>query len=229
MRMVDEPATFTLRHTPTMIAARPAFQTDGEPATTLEELKRATDHCRQCPIGEHATQSVCGEGPLKATLMVVGEQPGDQEDLRGHPFVGPSGQLLNQALAQLGIDRGQVFVTNAVKHFKYEVRGKRRIHKTPSQTEASACLHWLESEISLVEPALLVALGATAARSLMGRPIPVLANRGQILQREDGRKVLITLHPSALLRMPDEERESAYVAWLEDLSQLQQTAAYPLP
>ena len=225
MRMVEEPATSTLRRTPTIIAVRPAFEINSKPVTTLAEIKRATDHCRQCPIGEHATQSVCGEGPLKAALMIVGEQPGDQEDVRGRAFVGPSGQLLDQALAQLGVDRSQVFVTNAVKHFKYEVRGKRRIHKTPSQSEASACLHWLENEISLVEPALLIALGATAARSLMGRSVPVLANRGQILQREDGRKVLITLHPSALLRMPDEEREAAYAAWLEDLSHLQQAAS----
>ena len=224
MRMVDEPATFTLRRTPAMVATRVAYAADDKPVTTLAEIKSATDHCRQCPIGEYATQSVCGEGPHKARLMLVGEQPGDQEDLRGHPFVGPSGQLLDRALAQLCIDRRKVFVTNAVKHFKYEIRGIRRIHKTPSQSEALACLHWLDKEISLVEPEVLVALGGTAARSLMGRPVPVLANRGQILQREDGRKVLITLHPSALLRMPDEEREEAYAAWLEDLSHLQHSA-----
>lgn len=220
MRMVDEPTTITLRRTPTIIAARSATDKADKPATSLAEIKGATDHCRQCPIGEHATQSVCGEGPHRARLMLVGEQPGDQEDVRGQPFVGPSGQLLSRALAQLGIERSEVFVTNAVKHFKYEIRGTRRIHKTPSQSEASACLHWLDQEISLVEPEVLVALGATAARSLMGRAVAVLANRGQILQREDGRKVLITLHPSALLRMPDEDRASAYADWVEDLSHM---------
>ena len=219
-RMVEEPGTFPLRRMPAVTSAKSAVVSDGKPPTSLAALKRATDECRQCPIGQHATQSVCGEGPRKAKLMLVGEQPGDQEDLRGHPFVGPAGQLLDRALTKLGVERKDVFVTNAVKHFKYELRGKRRIHKTPAQSEASACLHWLDNEISLVEPEMLVALGATAARSLMGRPVPVMANRGQILEREDGRKVLITLHPSALLRMHDEEREEAWAAWLQDLSHL---------
>ena len=223
-RMVEEPGTFALRRLPVVNIAKATAEIDDKPATSLAALKSATDHCRQCPIGQHATQSVCGEGPHKAKFMLVGEQPGDQEDVRGHPFVGPAGQLLDRALSQLGVDRQNVFVTNAVKHFKYELRGKRRIHKTPSQSEASACLHWLDNEISLVEPEILVALGATAARSLMGKPVPVMINRGQILQREDGRKVLITLHPSALLRMPDDEREEAYAAWLEDLAHLQDSA-----
>jgi uracil-DNA glycosylase family protein len=152
--------------------------------------------------------------------MLVGEQPGDQEDLSGKPFVGPAGQLLDRALAQLGVDRSQVFVSNAVKHFKYEMRGKRRLHKTPAQNEIAACQHWLEDEITLVQPEILVALGATAARSLLGKAVPVMANRGQLLTREDGRKVLVTLHPSALLRMPGEERDAAYAAWLADLSHL---------
>jgi probable DNA metabolism protein len=183
-------------------------------------LQRATNRCRECPIGEHATQSVCGEGPRKARVMLVGEQPGSQEDLAGKPFVGPAGHLLDRALAELGIGRDKVFVTNAVKHFKFELRGKRRIHKTPAQREIAACLHWLEDEIAMVQPELLVALGATAARSLLGKAVPVMANRGQILEREDGRKVLITLHPSALLRVPPPERESAYREWLHDLSRI---------
>ena len=174
--------------------------------------------CRECPIGEFATQSVIGEGHPKARLMLVGEQPGDQEDLQGHPFVGPAGKLLDRALEQAGIPRDQVFVSNAVKHFKFELRGKRRIHKTPTQREAAACLHWLNDEIAIVEPEALVALGATAARSLIGRAVPVMAQRGRWLEREDGRKVLITLHPSALLRVPPEDREDAFDAFTKDLS-----------
>ena len=149
--------------------------------------------------------------------MFVGEQPGDQEDLQGRPFVGPAGQLFDRALAELGIDRRDAYVTNAVKHFKFELRGKRRIHKTPAQEEAAACLHWLESEIALVDPAALVALGATAARQLMGRAIGVTRERGQWLRRADGRRVLITLHPSALLRMEPEDKAAAWAAWLADL------------
>ena len=173
--------------------------------------------CRECPIGEYATQSVTGAGPKKARLMFVGEQPGDQEDLQGRPFVGPAGQLFDRALEQLGIARDQVFVSNAVKHFKFELRGKRRIHKTPTQREAAACLHWLEDEIALVQPQALVALGATAARSLMGWAVPVMAERGKWLERDDGRQVLITLHPSALLRLPPEEKTEGFEAFLRDL------------
>ena len=149
--------------------------------------------------------------------MFVGEQPGDQEDLKGRPFVGPAGQLFDRAMQELGITRRDTYVTNAVKHFKFELRGKRRIHKTPAQQEAAACLHWLESEIELVDPEALVALGATAARSLMGAAVPVLKNRGQWLTRADGRRVLVTLHPSALLRMEPEVKERAWADWLEDL------------
>jgi uracil-DNA glycosylase family protein len=185
---------------------------------TLDALKEATMRCRECPIGEFATQSVIGEGHPKARLMLVGEQPGDQEDLQGHPFVGPAGRLLDRALEQAGIPRDQVFVSNAVKHFKFELRGKRRIHKTPTQREAAACLHWLEDEIAIVQPEALVALGSTAARSVMHKSVPVMAERGHWLEREDGRKVLITLHPSALLRVPPEEREEAFAAFVKDLA-----------
>jgi DNA polymerase len=184
---------------------------------SLDELKAATMRCRECPIGEFATRSVIGEGRLKAPLMFVGEQPGDQEDLQGHPFVGPAGKLLSRALQELGIPRDAVFVSNAVKHFKFELRGKRRIHKSPSQREAAACLHWLEAEIALVQPQALVALGATASRQLLGRAVPVTAERGNWLPRADGLQVLVTLHPSALLRMQGEDREAAFAAFVEDL------------
>jgi uracil-DNA glycosylase len=221
------PATAQISKSPH--AAKPARHDESvEPAAPVvveavrshSALKRATNRCRECPIGEHATQSVCGEGARKAQVMLVGEQPGDQEDLAGKPFVGPAGHLLDRALSELGIGRGEVFVSNAVKHFKFELRGKRRIHKSPTQREIAACSHWLEDEIAMVQPQLLVALGATAARSLMGKAVPVMANRGQILAREDGRKVLITLHPSALLRVLPPDREGAWRAWLHDLSRI---------
>ena len=189
----------------------------GASPRSLPALRVALERCRECPIGEHATRAVPGEGPQHARLMFVGEQPGDQEDLQGRPFVGPAGQLFARALAELGIDRRDAYISNAVKHFKFELRGKRRIHKTPAQEEAAACLHWLETEIALVDPKVLVALGATAARQLMGAPIAVTRQRGQWLTRGDGRRVLITLHPSALLRMEPEDKDAAYTAWLADL------------
>jgi uracil-DNA glycosylase len=189
--------------------------------TSLAVLKAATMACRECPIGEIATQSVTGEGRLKAKLMLVGEQPGDQEDLQGHPFVGPAGKLLARTLEAAGIPREQTFVSNAVKHFKFELRGKRRIHKSPTQREIAACHHWLEDEIALVKPGALVALGSSAARSLLGRAVPVLANRGQWLARDDGLQVLVTLHPSALLRVDAEDRDAAFEAFVADLRQAQ--------
>jgi uracil-DNA glycosylase family protein len=184
---------------------------------SLDQLKAQTMACRECPIGEFATQSVVGEGNPRARLMLVGEQPGDQEDVQGHPFVGPAGRLLARALEQAGIPADQVFVSNAVKHFKFELRGKRRIHKSPSQREAAACAHWLEDEIALVKPEALVALGSVAARSVMGRAVAVMAERGQWLLRADGRQVLITLHPSALLRVLPEDREEAFALFVKDL------------
>ena len=189
----------------------------GDAPKSLPALREALQRCRECPIGEHATQAVGGEGIRRARLMFVGEQPGDQEDLQGRPFVGPAGQLLARALDELAIPRDKVYITNAVKHFKFELRGKRRIHKTPAQQEAAACLHWLESEIELVDPGAIVALGATAARQLMGTTVPVLRERGKWLERSDGRKVLIMLHPSALLRVDPEDKAAAYAAWLADL------------
>ncbi len=189
----------------------------GDAPKSLAALREALQRCRECPIGEHATQAVGGEGLKHARLMFVGEQPGDQEDLQGRPFVGPAGQVLARALEELGIARDKVYITNAVKHFKFELRGKRRIHKTPAQQEAAACLHWLEREIELVDPGALVALGATAARQLMGTTVSVLRERGRWLERSDGRKVLITLHPSALLRVDPSDKAAAYAAWVADL------------
>jgi len=190
-----------------------------EATAALKALSVATDACRECPLGEPATQSVFGEGPVGAVLMVVGEQPGDKEDLVGRPFVGPSGKLFDRAVAELGWSRDKLYVTNAVKHFKYELRGKRRIHKTPAQREADACHHWLESEMELVQPRGYIALGATAARSLLGRPVAVMKERGRWIEDEaTGRRVLVTLHPSALLRGDPAQREAAWEAWLKDLS-----------
>ncbi len=155
--------------------------------------------------------------------MFVGEQPGDKEDLAGRPFVGPAGKLFDRAVAQLGWSREKLYVTNAVKHFRYEWRCKRRMHKTPGQREAEACHHWLESELQLVRPRAIVALGATAARSLLGRPVAVTKLRGQWQEDAAGRRVLVTLHPSALLRGDPAQREAAWNAWISDLS-----AAAPL-
>jgi len=215
--MIERPAQAPRRRIPQPVAVEPEDTLASDGIASLEQLKDATMRCRECPIGEFATKSVNGEGRVHAPLMFVGEQPGDQEDLQGHPFVGPAGKLLDRALDALGIPRDIVFVSNAVKHFKFELRGKRRIHKSPTQREAAACLHWLEDEIALVQPKALVALGATAARSLMGHAVSVTAERGKWLVRADGRKVLITLHPSALLRVLPQERDEAFAAFVADL------------
>ena len=200
--------------------ALPAVDPQASPAereTLLAACREAVARCGDCPLHRDATQAVWGEGPVGAPLMLVGEQPGDQEDLRGRPFVGPAGQLLDRALAALGWPRERLYLTNAVKHFGFELRGRRRIHKTPAQRDAAACLHWLEDEIALVRPDAVVALGATAARQLLGRPVAVLRERGRWLERGDGLRVLVTLHPSALLRMPPEAFDEAYAHWLADL------------
>ena len=191
----------------------------GNQPLDLNALNNATQRCRQCPIGQHATQAVCGEGPVNARVMVVGEQPGDIEDLKGRPFVGPAGQLFDKALSDLGWPRKRLFITNAVKHFKYEPSGKRRIHKTPNKEEASACLHWLDSEIALVKPQAVIALGSTAASSLLHRQVQVMSERGQWFTRADGLRVLVTLHPAALLRTEVDHQDTAYAAWLHDLQQ----------
>lgn len=182
---------------------------EGFVPSTLHELDQGVQACRRCPLWRDATQGVCGEGPKRAGLMIVGEQPGDQEDLAGRPFVGPAGGVLNAALAEAGIDRDDVFVTNAVKHFKHEPRGKRRIHKTPLVSEVSACRWWLDAERRLVKPRVVVALGATAALGVLGRKAAVMRERGQAIAQPDGSRVVLTVHPSYLLRLPDEASRTA--------------------
>lgn len=184
---------------------------------TIDSLHEAASHCRACHLWEHATQTVFGEGSSHASIMLVGEQPGDREDIAGHPFVGPAGSILSHALAAIGLSREQVYITNAVKHFKFEVRGKRRMHKKPVESEIAACHDWLEREIELVAPRLIVALGATAARSLLGRATPIKVNRGKLLEYASGISLLITVHPSFLLRIPEENKDEEYEHFVDDL------------
>jgi uracil-DNA glycosylase family protein len=178
-------------------------------ADRLTTLRTEAASCRACPLWRDATQTVFGEGPLDAEIMLVGEQPGDQEDKLGHPFVGPAGGILDRALAMAEIDRTSVFATNAVKHFKYRMRGKRRIHQRPSVGELTACRGWLQAEAELIAPEVAVALGATAAHSLMGRATAVGENRGHLLESPlFGLPVLVTTHPSSVLRERDSDRRS---------------------
>jgi DNA polymerase len=174
--------------------------------------------CTRCHLYKHATQTVFGEGPVDAPLMLIGEQPGDQEDIAGRPFVGPAGQLLDDALAQAGIDRSAAYLTNAVKHFKFEPRGKRRIHSTPDAGEISACRWWVEQELLIVRPTVVIALGATAARSLLGRAVTISRERGRAIPLDSGAEAWITVHPSYLLRLPDPEAKAAqHAAFIADL------------
>jgi DNA polymerase len=172
---------------------------------TLRSVKDAADDCRACPLWKDATQTVFGEGAAGAELMLVGEQPGDREDIEGHPFVGPAGGLLDRALEEAGIDRRKVYVTNVVKHFKFMRRGKRRIHKKPGALEIAACHPWLRTEVDLVKPKVIVALGATAAQALIGRTFRVSTQRGQFMQSDLAPVITATVHPSSILRAPDEE------------------------
>jgi uracil-DNA glycosylase len=188
------------------------------PIKSLQQLAAAEAGCTRCPLYRDATQAVPGEGPRRAAFMLVGEQPGDKEDIAGKPFVGPAGRVLDQALHDAGIAREDTFVTNAVKHFKHEMRGKRRLHKRPDSYEIERCKIWLDAERSLVKPATIVALGVTAARSLIGRIVTIGKVRGQPLAMEDGTKLVVTVHPSALLRIEDEaERHAAYRSFVADL------------
>lgn len=174
--------------------------------------------CQRCPLWQPATQTVFGEGPVDAEMMVVGEQPGDQEDLAGRPFVGPAGQVFDRAMAQAGIDRSRVYVTNAVKHFKFEPRGKRRIHAKPGVGEIDACRWWIEQERGILRPRMTVALGATAARSLTGKTVTISRERGRVLTLADGGAAWITVHPSFLLRLPDKlQAEEEFARFVEDL------------
>ena len=172
---------------------------------TLEKLRAAAEDCQACDLWRLATQTVFGEGRPSAKLMLVGEQPGDAEDLAGHPFVGPAGKLLNRALLDAGIDRADVYVTNVVKHFKWEPRGKRRIHKKPTAREIAACRPWLDTEIAIVKPLAIVCLGATAAQSLLGRHFKVTAERGAFVKSPLAPLLMATVHPSSILRAPDDE------------------------
>ena len=185
---------------------------------SLTGLRKAENACRRCPLYKNATQAVPGEGPSHAKVMLVGEQPGDKEDLAGKPFVGPAGRILDKALADAGIPRDETFVTNAVKHFKFEPRGKRRLHKKPNAYEIERCKWWFEQERAIVKPELIVALGATGARAVMGRTVTIGKLRGQALSLDDGTRAVITIHPSALLRtQDDDERHAAYAAFVKDL------------
>ena len=182
----------------------------------LDALRREAACCTRCELYEDATQTVFGEGPPTAWLMLVGEQPGDREDLAGEPFVGPAGRVLDTALERAGIDRSEVYVTNAVKHFRFERNGKRRIHKTPGVTHIRACRPWLDAELAVVQPQAIATLGAVAAKALLGPSFKITAHRGEVLDWE-GHKLVPTVHPSSILRGPVEARDEALAALVKDL------------
>lgn len=187
-------------------------------ATDLKTLRREAADCRACPLWKDATQTVFGEGPSHAPLMLVGEQPGDKEDLAGKPFVGPAGQMLDRALDEAGIDRKKVYVTNAVKHFKFVPRGKIRLHQKPNTAEIKACRPWYERERAVVKPVLVVAMGTTAAQSVFGKITPINKNRGHLIDLHDGAQAIVTVHPSYLLRLPDKDaRAREYQRFVDDL------------
>jgi uracil-DNA glycosylase len=195
----------------------PSLPPNGSPQQNLHILAQASMKCTGCPLFESASQVVFGEGPSHAKVVFVGEQPGDEEDKRGRPFVGPAGKLLDEVFSEAGIDRTSVYVTNAVKHFKHEERGKRRLHKRPNSSEVHSCRSWLRSEISIVNPELIVCLGATAAQSVLGRAIKISEERGRFQQGSDGRTVFITLHPSSILRTDESVRPAVREGFLRDL------------
>lgn len=190
---------------------------------TIPNLQREAAGCKGCDLWKSATQTVFGEGPAKAVVMFVGEQPGDQEDKLGHPFVGPAGRLLDEVLLEVGIDRSEVYVTNVVKHFKWEAaqRGKRRIHKKPRQSEIEACRPWLDAELKVVQPQVLVCLGASAAQALLGRSFRVTRDRGTLIPSELAPRVMATAHPSSILRAPDsQERDRQRTDFVRDLKKV---------
>jgi DNA polymerase len=189
-----------------------------DPARALKALAAEAASCTRCDLYKNATQTVFGEGPADAALMLIGEQPGDQEDLVGRPFVGPAGKVLDKALEAAGIERAGTYITNAVKHFKNEPRGKRRLHKKPDTSEIDACRWWLDNELELVQPAVAVALGATAARALMRKALSINANRGRLIALPGGVQGLITVHPSYLLRLQEErDKRREFDLLVEDL------------
>jgi uracil-DNA glycosylase len=197
----------------------PSMKSEQSPsASKIQALRDEAADCRACPLWKDATQTVFGEGPQHAQIMLVGEQPGDKEDLAGKPFVGPAGQMLDRALEEAGIDRSKVYVTNAVKHFKFLARGKFRLHQKPNTSEIRACRQWYERELSSIKPVLVVAMGATAAQSVFGKITPINKNRGRLIDLEDGTRALVTVHPSYLLRLPDADaRAEEYRRFLHDL------------
>ena len=185
---------------------------------SLQTLREEAAGCRACHLWKDATQTVFGEGPPHARMMLVGEQPGDKEDLAGKPFVGPAGQMLDRALEEAGIDRKKTYVTNAVKHFKFVARGKFRLHQKPTTPEIKACRPWYERELAAIKPDLVVAMGATAAQSVFGKITPINKNRGRLIDLDDGIKALVTVHPSYLLRLPDAEAKAReYARFVDDL------------
>ncbi|MEO5857805.1 MAG: UdgX family uracil-DNA binding protein [Pyrinomonadaceae bacterium] len=184
---------------------------------TYGNLVKAAEGCRGCELYKNATQTVFGEGDLNSGVVFVGEQPGDEEDIQGHPFVGPAGRLLDKALLEAGIDRDHIYVTNAVKHFKWKPLGKRRLHQKPKSSEVAACDPWLRAELILTRPKILVCLGATAAQTLFGREFRVTETRGQWLESEVGSRAIATIHPSAILRTPSDLRDAEYRDFLADL------------
>ncbi len=201
-------------------AARPSAKARADEPATLAALRAEAAECRNCPLWAPATQTVFGEGPGDAAIVLVGEQPGDQEDLAGRPFVGPAGRVLDRALDEAGLPRDAVFVTNAVKHFKFVPRGKRRLHQKPNSFEIKACRPWLDGEVAAVQPKLLVAMGATAAHAVFGRATPIGKNRGRVIATAEGRSALVTVHPSYLLRMPEaEKRDAEFARFVDDLRQ----------
>jgi DNA polymerase len=203
--------------------ARPAQPPD---TSSLAEVRRSAHKCTACHLYERATQTVFGEGAENAAIMLVGEQPGDYEDHEGKPFVGPAGKIMDQALEEAGIDRKEVYVTNAVKHFKWEPRGNRRIHQKPNSREIAACRPWLEAELHLVKPKLLVCLGATAAQTIFGASFRVTRERGKVLSSKLAPRALATVHPSSLLRQPDEEsRQREYERFVVDLRAARRAAS----
>jgi uracil-DNA glycosylase family protein len=187
------------------------------PNTTIAKLRKEAAGCTRCHLYKNATQTVFGEGPSGARIMMVGEQPGDQEDLQGKPFVGPAGKLLDRALEEAGIDRDEVYVTNAVKHFKFEPRGKKRIHKKPDRPEIEACKWWLDRELAVTKPELIVALGGTAGQAIYRRAVKVLSERGTITEDPRGFRLMLTVHPSMILRVPDEDKDRAFKDFVRDL------------
>jgi uracil-DNA glycosylase len=184
---------------------------------TLPALREAAANCKACPLWKTGTQTVFGEGLKRARLMLIGEQPGDREDIEGHPFVGPAGRILDQALERAGIERGDAYVTNVVKHFKWKPKGKRRIHQAPRAEEIKACAPWLEAELEVVDPEVMVCLGATAVRAVIGSRAKVMKDHGQFIESRLGRTAMPTLHPSAILRAEDEDREDAMALLVGDL------------